>query len=76
MNYQNPTLTQALDDIATTTDDVKREELKKQVASILAEERPLIPIVYYQQSAAAHKSLQGLTLDPFERKYHLNQLKW
>lgn len=76
MNYQNSTLTQALHDIATTADDVKRDELKKQVATILADERPLIPVVYYQQSVSAHKSLQGLTLDPFERKYNLHLLKW
>ncbi|MDO4440834.1 MAG: ABC transporter substrate-binding protein [Moraxella sp.] len=76
MNYQNPTLTDALHAIATTDDDTKREALKKQVAQILVDERPLIPVVYYQQSAAAHKSLQGLTLDPFERKYNLNLLKW
>ncbi len=76
MNYHNPALTQALHDIATITDDAKRDELKKQVATILVDERPLIPIVYYHQSASAHKTLQGLSLDPFERKYNLNQLKW
>lgn len=76
MNYQNDALTTALNDIASIGDDTKREMLKKQVANILIDERPLIPVVYYQQSAAAHKSLQGLTLDPFERKYQLNLLKW
>lgn len=76
MNYKNDALTQALQVIATTTDATERDTLKKQVANILIEERPLIPVVYYQQSAAAHQSLQGLVLDPFERKYHLNLLKW
>lgn len=76
MNYKNNTLTTALNKTANTTNDAERDALKKQIAAILIEERPLIPVVYYQQSAAAHKSLQGLTLDPFERKYHLNLLKW
>lgn len=76
MNYKNDTLTTALNKTANTTNDAERDTLKKQIAAILIEERPLIPVVYYQQSAAAHKSLQGLTLDPFERKYHLNLLKW
>ena len=75
MNYKNDELTRALHDIATTTDDAQKNALKKQVAQILIDERPLIPVVYYQQSAVAHKSLQGLMLDPFERKYHLNLLK-
>ncbi|MDO4451048.1 MAG: ABC transporter substrate-binding protein [Moraxella sp.] len=76
MNYKNDELTQALHDIASTTDDAKKAELKQKIAKILVDERPLIPVVYYQQSASAHKSLQGLTLDPFERKYNLNLLKW
>lgn len=76
MNYQNPALNEALQTIATTTDDAKKDALKKQVATILVDERPLIPVVYYQQSASAHKSLQGLMLDPFERKYNLNTLHW
>lgn len=75
MNYQNPKLTKLLNDIGATTDETKKSELKKQVAQILVDERPLIPIVYYQQSAAISKNIQGLTLDPFERKYHLNLLK-
>lgn len=76
MNYKNDELTKALHAIATTTDDTQKQHLKQQVAQILVEERPLIPVVYYQQSAAAHRSLQGLTLDPFERKYNLNLLTW
>ncbi|MDO4896534.1 MAG: ABC transporter substrate-binding protein [Moraxella sp.] len=76
MNYQNPALTQALNDIAITADETKKSELKQQVAQILVDERPLIPVVYYQQSVSAHQSLQGLTLDPFERNYHLHLLKW
>ncbi|WP_084349631.1 ABC transporter substrate-binding protein [Moraxella oblonga] len=76
MNYKNDELTQALTDIATTTDDAQKTKLKQQIAKILVDERPLIPVAYYQQSASTHKSLQGLTLDPFERKYNLNLLKW
>lgn len=76
MNYKNDALTAALNKTASTANDAERDALKKQIATILIDERPLIPVVYYQQSAAAHKSLQGLTLDPFERKYHLNLLKW
>lgn len=76
MNYQNADITNTLNAIASTTDDTKKHELQKQLAKLLKDERPLIPVVYYQQSASAHKSLQGLTLDPFERKYHLNMLSW
>lgn len=76
MNYKNDTLTQALNEVASTTDEQKKAQLKQQIAQILVDERPLIPVVYYQQSASAHKSLQGLTLDPFERKYNLHLLKW
>lgn len=76
MNYQNPTLAQALMTSPPPPMTPNEMNSKKQAARILADERPLIPVVYYQQSASAHKSLQGLTLDPFERKYNLNQPKW
>ncbi|MFC0821201.1 ABC transporter substrate-binding protein [Moraxella marmotae] len=77
MNWQNPTLTTLL----TQLNDGKGGEsndiaTKKQISQIIHDEQPITPIVYYQQQVVANKKLSGVTLDPFERHFHLNQLSW
>lgn len=76
MNWHDDGLTQALTDLATETDPAKIAQLKQQVSTIIYSQKPIIPIVYYQQNAVAHKKLKGLRLDPFERSFHLNELGW
>ena len=48
----------------------------KRVSQIIFDERPVVPVVYYQQNAAAHKSLKGLEIDGLERNFYLNKLSW
>lgn len=74
MNWQNAELTQRLLQLESqnTTDTA----IKHQVASIIYNERPITPVVYYQQNAAHHKSLKGLQIDGLERNFYLNKLYW
>lgn len=76
MNWHDDALSQALTALETETTPNKIEQLKQQVAQIIYQQKPIIPIVYYQQTAVAHKSLKGLKLDPFERSFYLNELSW
>lgn len=76
MNWQNPSLTQALQQLQTTFDPSQQRELKQQIAQIIYTERPITPVVFYQQNVASHKNLKGLELDPFERSFNLNKLSW
>ncbi len=75
MNWQNQELTLALQDIASTDDVAKQQALKQKIAGILVEERPLIPVAYYQQSLATDKALKNVSLDVFERRYRLEQIQ-
>ncbi|MDG6895245.1 ABC transporter substrate-binding protein [Volucribacter amazonae] len=76
MNWQNVTLTQALQQLQITFEPSQQRDLKQQIAQIIYTERPITPIVFYQQNVASHKSLKGLELDPFERSFRLNKLSW
>lgn len=76
MNWQNGELTLALQALSSTDDPAKQKELKQKITQILDDERPLIPVVYYQQSLATDKALQGVSLDVFERRYNLAKMHW
>lgn len=79
MNWNNDTVTQALETLNSTdssADPVKAKELKQQISQVIYDERPLIPVLYYQQNAAAHKDLKGLEIDGLERNFRLNKLSW
>ncbi len=74
MNWQNAALSKDLLTLETTKgNDVAT---KKRVSKIIFDERPIVPVVYYQQNAAAHKSLKGLEIDGLERNFYLNKLSW
>lgn len=74
MNWQNDELTDALTELKITSDETKAKVLRQKIAQIIYNERPIIPIAYYQQNVATSKDLKGVAIDPFERSYGLNKL--
>lgn len=75
MNWQNDTLTQSLAKLNTLTfDDPNAKALKQQVSQIIHDERPVTPVLYYQQNVATSKDLKGLQIDPLERNFYLDKL--
>lgn len=76
MNWSNEELTQALSRLQVTANPQEQAQLKQKVAEIIYQQRPITPVVYYQQTAVANKALKGLEIDPFERSFKLNKLYW
>lgn len=76
MNWQNNELEATFDELNKTTDDSIKQPLKQKISQIIYDERPITPVLYYQQNVASHKNLKGVQLDPFERKFRLNELSW
>ena len=76
MNWSNEELTQALNRLQMTTNPQEQTQLKQKAAEIIYQQRPITPVVYYQQTAVANKALKGLEIDPFERSFKLNKLHW
>ncbi|MFA9488380.1 MULTISPECIES: ABC transporter substrate-binding protein [unclassified Mannheimia] len=74
MNWRNETLDQALKQLETEIDPAKSKQSKQQVSQIIHDELPIIPIVYDQQTVVGHQGINGLTLDPFERRFYLEKL--
>ncbi|MDY2946293.1 MAG: ABC transporter substrate-binding protein [Mannheimia varigena] len=74
MNWRNDNLDQALKQLETEVDPEKSKQLKQQVSQIIHDELPIIPIVYDQQTVVGYQGINGLTLDPFERRFYLEKL--
>lgn len=74
MNWSNPLVDNALQQLETERDPAVAKALKQQVSQVIHDELPIIPIVYYQQNVVAHKAIKNLTLDPFERRFLLEKL--
>lgn len=76
MNWSNEELMQALNRLQGNLNAEEQAQLKQKVAEIIYQQRPITPVVYYQQTAVANKALKGLEIDPFERSFRLNKLYW
>ena len=76
MSWEAPAVADAVSEIAGTTDPDARAPLIETVVTTLQSELPLIPIVWYQHTAAIAKGLQGIVVDPFERHYGLRHASW
>ncbi|WP_416138409.1 ABC transporter substrate-binding protein [Halomonas sp. HK25] len=58
------------------TDPEVRSELAGRIATRLNEAMPVIPVAWYQQTAAVGTHLAGFSIDPLERSYRLEELRW
>jgi peptide/nickel transport system substrate-binding protein len=68
------------EDFATLVGSIARDggDLtdKAKAAAILQDELPVIPIAWYRQTLAVSTRVEGATVDPFERSFGLQDLRW
>ena len=76
MNWRDEDVAQWLDTLRQATDEQTLTDLAPLVAERLHQEMPLIPIAWYQQTAAVNQQLEGFSIDPLERSYRIDQLEW
>ncbi len=76
MGWDNAEVANALDDIAMTADQAKRAPNIAKVAKALQDELPLLPITWYQHTAAVSADLEGVVIDPLQRTYGLSKVSW
>ena len=73
MGWNDPALNTALDRLATDADQAgtAANDARLEVAGILQEQQPVVPVAWYRQSAVVADSVQGFELDPLERGWGL-----
>ena len=76
MNWKPSGITETLQQIAATGDAKVRAPKIGSVATAIHNELPLIPVLWYQHTVAYSKKLQNVSIDPLERSYGLDRIRW
>lgn len=76
MNWDAPRVAEAVAEIAATADDATRAPLIAEVAAALQADLPMIPVVWYQHTVAVADGLENVVIDPLERDYGLDRVRW
>jgi peptide/nickel transport system substrate-binding protein len=76
MNWHPAGFSAALHSLTQSTDSAERAQARNLITASLQQDLPVIPIAWYQQSAAINSKLKNVTLDPFERHFGLRQMQW
>ncbi|HBF29027.1 ABC transporter substrate-binding protein [Rhizobium sp.] len=76
MNWTNPEFQQALETLVNTTDPTQAEALRHKLVSVIQSDLPVIPVAWYQQSVAISPKLENAGIDPFERSFGLDTMRW
>lgn len=76
MNWSDATFNQTLARLVTGSESADAQKQREQLTRILQSELPTIPVAWYQQSAAVSHRLSGAVLDPFERSFGLEKMRW
>lgn len=73
MNYKN-------EDFATLVRSIARDggtlADRAKAAAILQDDLPVIPVAWYQQTLAVSTAVEGAIIDPYERTFGLQTLRW
>ncbi|MFG3689826.1 ABC transporter substrate-binding protein [Micromonospora sp. NPDC047740] len=76
MGWSNAELTRTLGALADGTDPAAAAAGREKISGILQSELPVIPVAWYRQSAVVSDRVDGFTLDPLERSWMLDKLRW
>lgn len=76
MNWHPAGFSAALHTLTQSTDAAARAQARALITTALQQDLPVIPIAWYQQSAAINSQLKDVALDPFERHFGLRNMHW
>jgi peptide/nickel transport system substrate-binding protein len=76
MNWNDEQLTATLTAMAADAEVAADTQRRQEVAQVLHDELPVVPVAWYRQSAVVDQRLEGFVLDPLERSWLLSQLSW
>jgi peptide/nickel transport system substrate-binding protein len=76
MGWTSPTVTAGLQDLADGADEPGAETLRRDIAGVLQDELPVIPVAWYRQSAVVSDRVEGVVLDPLERSFRISDMTW
>ena len=72
MNWDNSAVLSLLAALQKIQAPEERKALSLELAQLIHEDLPVIPVLYYLQHTAVADRVQGFSFDPFERTYRVN----
>jgi peptide/nickel transport system substrate-binding protein len=76
LGWHDDRVTAALADLADGAEPAAAVRARTTVTEVLQNQLPLIPVVWYRQSAVVSDALTGMQLDQYERSWRLSRLTW
>jgi peptide/nickel transport system substrate-binding protein len=76
MGWSSSMVTARLGDLAAGATGDAAAAARRDVAQVLQDELPVIPVAWYRQSAVVSDRVTGVDLDPLERSYQLSRIRW
>ena len=76
MGWDNKEVASSLETIASSGDSELRSSHIAQVAEILQQQLPVIPIGWYQHTVTLDAKLKGVVIDPLQRSYGIDKIYW
>lgn len=75
MGWSSPEMTSALARLEGV-DSAGRAALRRRVAEVLQAELPVIPLAWYDHSAAVSRRLTDVSVDALELSYRIERIRW
>ncbi|TLX59117.1 ABC transporter substrate-binding protein [Stutzerimonas nosocomialis] len=76
MGWHNEELPALLRALQAEPDPARYRQGARRVAQILAEELPVIPVLFYTQQTAVSARVRGFSFDPYERNYRIADMSF
>jgi peptide/nickel transport system substrate-binding protein len=73
-NWKNQAIRNHVADYYVTSSPEEQAHLRREIAEIIHEEVPLLPVVWYEQIIAVNTRIDGFISDPFEQRYFLEKI--
>jgi peptide/nickel transport system substrate-binding protein len=75
LNWQDPGVTQAVDELLDGADGGRADELRATVTETAQEQLPLIPVAWYRMNAAVNERVEGFVIDPLESSWRISDAR-
>lgn len=76
MGWHSEILPQLLHELKAESDPERYRATARRIATIMAEELPVIPVIFYTQQTAISARVQNFTFDPYERNYRISRMSF
>jgi peptide/nickel transport system substrate-binding protein len=76
MGWHSELLPRLLQELKAESDPQRYREKARRVSTLMAEELPVIPVIFYTQQTAVSGRVQGFTFDPYERNYRISRMSF